>query len=832
MPRLSNTEVKALCESLILANHEQEVISLLRQAGLWDDPDAWRFYDDNENNFSTIGNQQSRPDAALVEKLINAIDARLIGECRARGVDPEGGRAPRSMRAAVARYFGDKDTPHRADPGLVRSWTDEWRRAMARHITLAATGNTSHEGNPCFTITDAGEGQTPEMMPETFLSLTRSNKLRIPFVQGKFNMGSTGVLEFCGRYKLQLIVSRRDPRIVAKEGRAHPSDDQWGFTVVRREDPRGNTKNPVYTFLAPLHEGTPSSTKGVLRFSADGLKIFPTGNHAYAREGRWGTLIKLYEYESTGRRSHILRSHGLLERLDLLLPEAALPIRLHECRLLGGHKGSFDTTLTGLAVRLDEGKGENLEPGFPSSSALTVQGMKVTARIYAFKRGKADTYRRGEGVLFTVNGQTHGIIPAAFFRQKRVGLDYLADSLLVLCDCDGLDGRARVDLFMNSRDRLRDGPLKKDVERELEEVLKNHGGLLQLLERRRQEELASRLDDARPLAEILESLLKRSPTLARIFLPGLRVPSPTESVKARPSREKSFVGRQFPTFFRHKGKPYGSRPTQRCSLNARCRVAFETDALNDYFRRDDQPGEYRLFRVIGDGRTPVEASSLTLHNGVATLSLRLPADSQLGDRIEYLLEVSDPSRTEPFQNGFFVAVQSAATKSGGGGKGQPPPSQNGDGREIPAGIQLPNIIRVPKEDWGKHTPTFDEGTALRVKHAGSAMAEGRRRDVYDFYVNVDNASLLADVRSGRVERSVVESRFIYGMVLLGMGLLQQEGREAVGEGQAGEEKGVPAIEDAIERFTRAVSPVLLPMIESLGSLDITTVGGVVAEEFA
>ena len=65
--------------------------------------------------------------------------------------------------------------------------------------------------------------------------------------------------------------------------------------------------------------------------------------------------------------------------------------------------------------------------------------LAMTARIYAFKRGKSDAYRRGEGLLFTVNGQTHGIIPAAFFRQKRVGLDYLADSLLVLCDCDGLE---------------------------------------------------------------------------------------------------------------------------------------------------------------------------------------------------------------------------------------------------------------------------------------------------------------------------------------------------------------------------------------------------------
>ena|ERR1043166_172760 len=62
--------------------------------------------------------------------------------------------------------------------------------------------------------------------------------------------------------------------------------------------------------------------------------------------------------------SHILRKSGLLARLELLLPELALPIRLHECRAgYAGHAGSYETTLTGLSVRLDEGgRADNIEP--------------------------------------------------------------------------------------------------------------------------------------------------------------------------------------------------------------------------------------------------------------------------------------------------------------------------------------------------------------------------------------------------------------------------------------------------------------------------------------
>src|SRR5207249_1435372 len=103
------------------------------------------------------------------------------------------------------------------------------------------------DGKPCFTISDSGEGQTPRMMPRTLLSLPteKSNKLRIPFVQGKFNMGSTGVLKFCGHRNLQLILTRRNPAIV-KLATGSSSDSAWSFTIVRREDPEGGRRSSIY----------------------------------------------------------------------------------------------------------------------------------------------------------------------------------------------------------------------------------------------------------------------------------------------------------------------------------------------------------------------------------------------------------------------------------------------------------------------------------------------------------------------------------------------------------------------------------------------------------
>ncbi|OGA01961.1 MAG: hypothetical protein A3H35_04145 [Betaproteobacteria bacterium RIFCSPLOWO2_02_FULL_62_17] len=87
---MNDNESKVLCEELMRADTEEAVIGHLKNANLWDDPRIWRFYGDSENNFSGAGNQQSRPDAALVEKLVNSIDARLTNECLAANIDPEG----------------------------------------------------------------------------------------------------------------------------------------------------------------------------------------------------------------------------------------------------------------------------------------------------------------------------------------------------------------------------------------------------------------------------------------------------------------------------------------------------------------------------------------------------------------------------------------------------------------------------------------------------------------------------------------------------------------------------------------------------------------------
>lgn len=841
MCALQNAEIKKLCLDLLEVDTEHDVIALLEKNGLWSSPAAWRLYGDRENNFSTIGNQQSRPDAALVEKLINSEDARLMSECLSRGIDPESSDAPQSIKDAVARFFDDKDPLHSPNAGRIALWAEQKRRQVARGITLSATGAPPKIGRPCFTIADSGEGQTPDMMPETLLSLDKSNKLRIPFVQGKFNMGGTGILKFCGRHNLELVISKRNPSILKDQ--AKPSDSQWGFTVVRREDPTGIARSSVYTYLAPMGRDERPNRGGVLRFSADELPIFPEGNRAYARNATWGTAIKLYEFggsTSVFSSTHILRKDGLLSRLDLLLAEPALPIRLHECRSsYGGHPGSFDTTLTGLVVRLEDDRSSNLEDGFPVSCPLSVNGEPMVATIYAFKKGRADTYRRDEGIVFTVNGQMHGNLTKAFFTRQRAGrLNYIADSLLVIVDCSAISGRAREDLFMNSRDRLSHNPFRQAIEAQLEVMLHDDTELRALKERRRAEEIQSKLADEKPLEEILEGILKQSPALASLFLTGVRATNPFKTVNVA-EREEKFEGKSHPTYFKFKGKDYGKDLARDCHLGQRCRITFETDAVNDYFKRQTNSGTFSLCRVAGEQRSPVDDYvGPLLQNGIAVLSMELPPNSKAGDWLEFEAKVTDPVIIDDFVNRFSLTVKTEVIPGSGqpGNRRKPPAEHPGNERERPSGISIPNIIPVYEKDWGTFDPPFDKHTALRVgitdEQGGPTPADAdERHDVFDFKINMDNAFLKTELKNSKDDIELVHKRWQYSLVLVGLALLhddRQRRREqsiirrddSDMKGLDGEEGATESIEEKVARLTTALAPVLLPMIESLGSLDL------------
>ena len=215
-----------------------------------------------------------------------------------RGIEPTEPEAPTTIRAAVARFFEGGKGDKIATGGFVGEWGEAETRKIANEITLCATGVRPAELN--ITIADSGEGQSASRMPDTILSLNKSNKMYIPFVQGQYNQGGTGALRFCGNHNLQLVISRRNP-VLLDEG-AWASEYEWCFTVVRRERPAGGRKNSTYTYLAPVGvgEGMNGREGGVLSFPSDSFGIFPNDEGPYKRHATYGTAIKMYDYKFIG----------------------------------------------------------------------------------------------------------------------------------------------------------------------------------------------------------------------------------------------------------------------------------------------------------------------------------------------------------------------------------------------------------------------------------------------------------------------------------------------------------------------------------------------------
>lgn len=116
---------RGLCLKLAKAEDENEVIEILKQAGYWDEPGVWADYGGNENNWSTINNQADSSDSALVEKIVNSIDAMLMYRCLEEGIDPQGQSSPQSIKSAVEGFY---QVPGGAIESVLRPRRADWLR--------------------------------------------------------------------------------------------------------------------------------------------------------------------------------------------------------------------------------------------------------------------------------------------------------------------------------------------------------------------------------------------------------------------------------------------------------------------------------------------------------------------------------------------------------------------------------------------------------------------------------------------------------------------------------------------------------------------------------
>ena len=84
---------------------------------------------------------------------------------------------------------------------------------------------------------------------------------------------------------------------------------------------------------------------------------------------------------------------------------------------------------------------------------------------------------------------------------------------------------------------------------------------------------------------------------------------------------------------------------------------------------------------------------------------------------------------------------------------------------------------------------------------------------YDFYINLDNLYLLNEIKTqSKSDPKLLEARYKYALVLVGLSVLKEYNEKKENNGES--------VYNRISEFSKIISPVLLPMIDYLGDLEI------------
>lgn len=685
---VADAKLEVLLDELIAAQTEEEVTQIIATHPVLSNPSNWRPYGGPQAAGIFFG-QQANPTAALADKVVNCIDARLTRECLRRGIDPEGPDTPPTMAEAVEKFF-------KVTAGDFSEVSERRRRELAESIVLAADGTRER---PNIMVVDAGEGQHPDDFDNTFLSLMTGNKQRIPFVQGQFNMGGTGVLRYAGSEGYQLILSRRAPELL------NGKEDCWGFTLMRHHPARPGEKSSYWEYCL-------GDAGSVLRVAPRALDLLPDGALHY------GTVIKLWNYQlPPSAKTNI--TLDLWRELNRRLWAPALPVLVWEKRDYRGH--SPTKLLLGNRVRIQVDDRDWLDgPPISIHATLGPLGMRhIEVSVFKVGYRKSDYASQDEAILFTVNGQTQASLGRTFLRSPtRANLGYLADYVLVHVDCTDVDTAVRERIFMASRDRMEDGPGRKEIEEALAEALSQHEELRRLDEARRLHGLANKTSDQRVM-EVINRVLAGNRQLLEYLRAGGRFVTRDEPGDAPVEK---FDGSYIPTYLSFSSKARGDQErTKQIPANSFARIRLNTDAQDDYLHRPINGGELSA--------SPDIVERYHLFSGKLTLKILPPADAKPGDTTLLTVSLTRPDDA-PLAVKLNVEITPPSPPHAGGPSGKP---QGPKGKDL--GAPKPWLVYREQADgsktWSEMDPPWTEDNICEVKG-----------DALDVYINMD-AGLLA-----------------------------------------------------------------------------------------
>ena len=737
------SDYKKLLNDLYNAESADKLYEIVLSYGL-DTSEFWKPYGGNRNNAGTFENQQSSPENALVEKITNSIDAILMKECIRRGIRPNDkndSRVPNTIYAATKMFFN-------VDNGKWENVAPNERNRIAQDIQIILTNDRR---TPNVTIYDNGEGQNPSNFENTFLSIARGNKNDVPFVQGKYNMGSTGSLVFCGdKHRYQMIISRRNPCI-------NDADGLIGFTLVRRHvlTPEEEPKYKLTWYEYLVIDGKIPCLKDSTIDLGLNKTLFSSGS-----------IVKLYSYQLTHSSDATL---DLWRDINPLLFESALPVLIYENRGYDGH--SPTKVMLGNRTRLALDANEHIE--FQKSFQINLFNSNIPIQVYLFNRETKNTeFILGKSVIYTLNGQTQGAEPKSFISQE-LGFRHLREYILVCVDCSQIGTTARQELFMASRDRLKQGKFYTELRQSLIDLLANDIHLKQ-----KEQEYKGRVfretGEDKDMVQSLFSKLKGNQDIKKMFSGNngafsfftkkVNKPISTEKQgKEKDEEKKKEVKKlkRYPTLLKIKGFDKSDDDfIKAICKGGKGRIILETDVENTFLSRSDDAGSIEIttldFGKYGGGGSsyhlPTEDSKkLRVQfsgpcEGEMEVMIEPREEAEVGDSLKLSVKMLSSAGTQEVV--AFIKIEDEAVK----------PQENKNKTVEEPELSLPKLTRVvqysddPEQaQWSDCKMTADSIVKTKINSNGS---------IDEILINMDSnlVKKLINVKGANIER--VRNKYI------------------------------------------------------------------------
>ncbi|MFH0732031.1 MAG: hypothetical protein V2A72_03800 [Candidatus Omnitrophota bacterium] len=615
---MDNTAIKRLCLNLANARSEEDVARAIDKHPVLSNQGNWRHYGDAANNLGTVTGQSPQAVPSLIEKITNSIDAILIKACFQKGEHPEGPNAPKSMEEALERYFGINDAAY-------TDLTDPKRRELASNIQIIAEESKTA---PNICIYDNGEGQHPQNFPNTLVSLNKKNKIKIFFVQGKYNMGGTAVLPFCGNNRYQLIISRKN---------LLDDNQPFGFTLVRRNRGTGESVR------ASWYEYCINADGKIFEFTSQPLDLNLSG-----RKFAGGTYIKLFNYDLRNPSDITL---DLWRELNRYLYKPALPVLLYETRYRASH--SPTKIMHGNRMRCFLDSRDSVENIF--TAKIKSDNVEYPIEVFVFKKElEPREFIRDMALVFSVNGQVQHSIDNRFVSQD-LKKAYLKGHLLVSVDCSAMPRELHEDIFMSSRSQMRDKVEYRNLIDNITKELKDNDYLTSLDERWRKEQIFANPKDEKFLKSIVGKLLRDDKEIEKLLgLAGGVIGRELTKVKKEiETKKEKFTGKRYPTYFQFKNLKPGD--IKMLPQNGECKINIETDVENEYLIRPHDKGELKI-KVLrpytGKGPGPVgpggdyeevlDVNVVGPNEGDIKLRIKPKKELPIGTKVPINIEMSSP----------------------------------------------------------------------------------------------------------------------------------------------------------------------------------------------